>query len=73
MSRKRNVSVAISKYRFAEDLGLQTHCTEYSEKFRALFGTPKQIMCHNSKNALPISTKFQGQLNPYERHAVDTF
>ncbi len=39
----------------------------------ALFGTPKQIMCHNSKNAQPISTQFQGLLNLYERHAVDTF
>ncbi len=36
-------------------------------KFRALFGTPKQIMCHNSKNAQPISTKFQGLLNLYEK------
>ncbi len=40
-------------------------------KFRALFGTPKQIMCHNSKNAQPFSTKFQGLLNLFERHAVD--
>ncbi len=42
-------------------------------KFRALFGTPKQIMCHNSKNAQPISTKFQGLLNLYEIHAWNTF
>ncbi len=42
-------------------------------KFRALFRTPKQIMCHNSKNAQQISTEFQGLLNLYERHAVDTF
>ncbi len=42
-------------------------------KFSALFGTPKQTMCHNSKNTQPISTKFQGLLNLYERHAVDTF
>ncbi len=42
-------------------------------KFRALCGTPKQIICHNSKNAQPISTKFQGLPNLYERHAEDTF
>ncbi len=39
-------------------------------KFRALLGTPKQIMCHNSKSAQPISTKFQDLLNLYERHGV---
>ncbi len=42
-------------------------------KFRTLFGTPKQIMRHNYKNAQQISTKFQGLFNLYERHAVDTF
>ncbi len=46
---------------------------QFFMKFRALFGTPKLIMCHNSKNAQQISTKFQGLLNLYERHAVDTF
>ncbi len=46
---------------------------QFFMKFGALSGTPKQIMCHNSKNARPISTKFQGLLNLYERHAVDTF
>ncbi len=40
-------------------------------KFRALFSTLKQIMCHNSKNAQPISTKFQPLLNLYERQAWD--
>ncbi len=42
-------------------------------KFRALIRTPKQIMCHNSKNAQQISTDISSLLNLYERHAVDTF
>ncbi len=37
-------------------------------KFRALFSTPKQIVCHESKNAQPISTEFQGLRNLYEKH-----
>ncbi len=40
----------------------------FKMKFRALFSTPKQILCHSSKNTQPISTKFQGLLNVHERH-----
>ncbi len=45
---------------------------QFFMKVGALSGTPKQIMCHSSKNAQPILTKFQGLLNLYGRHAVET-
>ncbi len=42
-------------------------------KLRALFSTLKQIMCHNSNNTQPISTKFQNLFNLYGRHVWNTF
>ncbi len=41
--------------------------------FCALFSITKQTVSHNSKNAQPMKTKFQGLLNLYETHVWNTF
>ncbi len=41
--------------------------------FCAPFSTTKQTVPHNSKNAQPMETKFQGLLNLYGTHVWNTF